>query len=164
MIDFVRITEERIKILKKNKKFIEQLQKLSETKIKLNEEISLESEDSLKILRVKLVLQAFGRGFDFDTALNLLDEDFYLECINIKEFTGKSRTRMTTLKGRVIGTKGKTKKMIEKFSETKIAIYGKMISIIGRWEGLSIAKQAIEMLLQGSLHSTIYRFLERSKK
>jgi len=164
MIDFVRIPEEKLKILKKDKKIIEQLKKLSEVKIKLNEEISIESKDSLKILRVKLVVQAFGRGFDFDTALNLLDEDFYLECINIKEFTGKSRTRMTTLKGRLIGTKGKTKKMIEKFSETKIAIYGKTISIVGRWEGLTIAKQSIEMILQGSLHSTVYRFLERSKK
>lgn len=164
MIDFVRIPEEKLKILKKDKKFIDQLKKLSEVKIKLNDEVSIESEDSLKILRVKLVIQAFGRGFDFDTALNLLDEDFYLECINIKEFTGKSRTRLTTLKGRVIGTKGKTKKLIEKFSETKIAIYGKTISIIGRWEGLRVAKQAIEMLLQGSLHPTVYRFLERSKK
>lgn len=164
MIDFVRIPEERLKFLRKNKKLREQLEKLSETKIKLDHEVSIESEDPLKILRVKQVVQAFGRGFDFVSVLNLLDEDFYLESINIKEFSGKSRTRLKTLKGRVIGTKGRTKKMIEQFTDAKIAVYGKTISIIGRWDGLRIAKRAIEMLLQGSLHSTVYKFLERSKK
>jgi len=162
MLDFVRIPKERMKILREDKKLIEQLENLSDSKVELNEEVSIESEDPLKRLRIKEVIKAFGRGFDFDDALNLLDEDFYLEIIDIKEFTGKSRVRTITLKGRIIGTGGKTKKLIEKISDVKISIYGKTIAIIGRYDNIKIAKKSIEMLLLGRMHSTVYRFLEKS--
>ena len=164
MIDFVRIPEERLKILKREKKVKEQLEKFTESKIKFNEEVEIECEDPLRIWRIKQVVQAFGRGFDFDNAMNLLDEEYYLETIEIKDYTGKSRGRMITLKGRVIGTKGKTKKLIENYTETKLAIYGKTICIIGKWDRVMLAKKAIEMLLSGRLHTTVYRFLEKVKR
>jgi len=31
-------------------------------------------------------------------------------------------------------------------------------------EGMEVAKKAIEMLLEGANHSTVYRYLEREKK
>ena len=164
MIDFVVMPKERMKLLKKNKKAVEKLEKLSESKIKLNEEVSIECEDALKRLRIKEVVKAFGRGFDMEVALNLLDEEFRLDLIEIKDFTGDSRNRMITLKGRVIGTGGKTKKLIENFAEVKISIYGKTIGIIGKWDRVMIARKAIEMILSGSLHSTVYRFLEKQRR
>lgn len=164
MIDYVAIPKERMKILRKDEKLVEKIEKFGDSKIKLNEEISIECEDSIKALRIKQVIKAFGRGFDLDVALNLLDEEFYLEVINIKEFSGKSRTRLVTLKGRLIGTNGKTKKLIENFADVKLSIYGKTISVIGKWDRVMVAKQAIEMILSGSLHSTVYRFLERKRK
>jgi ribosomal RNA assembly protein len=163
MIDFIRIPEERLKILKKEKKFKDRLEKFSNSKISFNEDVQIKAEDVLQLLRVKEAVKAFGRGFDFETALNLLDEQFYLEIIEVRNFSGKSENRMETLKGRVIGSAGKTKNIIEKYTETKIAIYGKTISIIGRWDGVVKAKQTIEMLLSGSSHNTVYRFLERGE-
>jgi len=160
MIDFVRIPERKSKFLKENKKFIEQLEKFAEVKIKLNEEISIDAEDSLKLMRVKEVIKAFGRGFEFDVALNLLDESYRLEIIEIKNFSGKSRDRLIVLKGRVIGRGGKTKNLIEKYTNAKIAIYGKTISILGKWDEVMRAKEAIEMILSGSKHTTVYKFLE----
>lgn len=164
MIDFVRIPEERMKFLKREKKFKEQLEKLTESKIELNEEVSIDCEDTIKLWKIKQVIQAFGRGFDFDTAMNLLDDEYYLEPIEIKDYTGKSRNRQMVLKGRVIGTEGKTKNLIEKYTETKIAIYEKTICIIGKWNDVMLAKKAVEMLLNGSLHNTVYRFLEEAKR
>lgn len=163
MIDFVSIPRQRIKILKTDRRLVEKIEKLSDSKIKLNEEVSIECEDVLKLLRVKEVIKAFGRGFDIEVALNLLDEEYYLEVIDIKDFAGKSRSRLITLKGRVIGTEGKTKKLIEKFADVKISIHGKTISIIGKWDRVIIAKKAVEMLLLGSLHSSVYRFLEKER-
>ncbi|MEM7825574.1 MAG: hypothetical protein QW412_01795, partial [Candidatus Aenigmatarchaeota archaeon] len=81
MIDYIVIPEERMKILRRNKNFIEQLEKFTDSQIELNEEICIDCEDSIKALRIKEVLKAFGRGFDFNTALNLLDEDYYFEII-----------------------------------------------------------------------------------
>jgi len=164
MIDFVVIPEKRLKLLKKNKEWVKKLEEYTGLKIKINKEIFIEGDDSLKIYRTKLVLKAFGRGFDLETALNLLDENYYFETINIKDYSKKSKNRLITLKGRVIGTKGKTKRIIERYAEVKISIYGKTIGIIGSWERVMLAKKAIEMLLAGSLHSTVYRFLEKHKR
>jgi len=163
MIELVSIPEERLKAMRRGK-FKNLLEKFTETKIELGDDISIESDDPLKILRIKMVLQAFGRGFDFDTAMNLLDEDYILDIIEMKIFSGKSRNRMIELKGRVIGTKGRSKKMIEDDTETKISIYGKTICIIGRWDRIMHARKAIEMLLNGSLHNTVYRFLAKVKR
>jgi ribosomal RNA assembly protein len=118
MKDFVRIPEERLKFLKREKKFKEQMEKFTESKIQFNEDVEIECEDSLKLWRIKQVIQAFGRGFDSDTAMNLLDEEYSLETIEIRDYSGKSRGRMLTLKGRVIGTNGKTKKMIENYDRS----------------------------------------------
>ena len=46
----------------------------------------------------------------------------------------------------------------------KITVYGKTIGIIGKWDGMRIAKEAIQMLLSGSSHSNVYRFLEQQKR
>jgi ribosomal RNA assembly protein len=156
MIDFVKIPEERLKIFRN---YVEKLEKISGCNVKVNEDILIETEDPLLGMRVKEVIKAFGRGFDFDVALNLLDEEYYLETINIQEFSGKSRKRFIVIKGRVIGREGKAKELIEKQTNVKIAIYGKTVSIIGKWEDVQKAKKAIESLLQGRKHSTVFRSL-----
>jgi ribosomal RNA assembly protein len=158
MIDFIKIPEESLKIFKQ-KEYKDQLEKLTGSKIGVDEEVSIESKDPLMLLRVKEAVKAFGRGFDFDTALNLLDEEYYLETMNIQDFCGKSKSRMAVLKGRLIGSEGKTKRLIEKCTNVKIAIYGKTVSIIGKWDDVERAKQAVEGLLYGRKHSTVYRSL-----
>jgi ribosomal RNA assembly protein len=164
MIDFVKIPEERIKLLRKDKKFLEDLQKFTNSKIEINEEVRIETEDPLMLLRIKEVIKAIGRGFSPRDAMDLLDENYYLLIINVKDYAGKSRNRLITLKGRVIGTSGKTKRLIESLTNTKLAIYGKTISIIGTWENVEKAREAVEMLLEGKMHKTVYKFLEKIKK
>ena len=125
-----------------------------------DETVEIESDDPLKVFRVKEVVKAFGRGFNVDNALNLLDEQFYLEIIEIES---KSKDRIAVLKGRIIGREGGTKKIIEKISGAKISIYGKTISIIGRWDEVQIAREAVNLILSGSKHSTVYRFLKEKQ-
>jgi ribosomal RNA assembly protein len=163
MIQQIVIPEERAKILKKGK-LIKRIEEFVDAKIRLKDnEVVIDCKDVFIGLRLRDVFRAFGRGFDIGTALNLLDEEYFLEMIEVKEYSGKSRKRQVILKGRVIGRKGKMKKMIEKLADVKIAIYGKTISVIGKWKNLQIAKKAIEMLLEGAMHSTVYKFLERQK-
>jgi len=47
---------------------------------------------------------------------------------------------------------------------TYVSVYGKTVSIIGEIEHLQIAKEAVEMILKGSRHKTVYSFLERKKQ
>ena len=71
---------------------------------------------------------------------------------------------MERLKGRVIGKGGKSREEIERLTETHISIYGKTISIIGETMQVSLARDALAMLLNGSMHKTVYQFLEKKKK
>jgi len=163
MLDYISIPEERMKLLKADPRMQKRFQEYSQVKIILNESIEIESDDALKILKAKEVLKAFGRGFDMNTSFDLLDEEYSLEIIDVQEFAGKSKNRLEVLRGRVIGTKGKAKNLIERYADVKVSIYGKTISIIGKWDRASIARKAIEMLLRGRLHGSVYRFLEENR-
>ncbi|HLC39856.1 MAG TPA: hypothetical protein VJJ76_03155 [archaeon] len=167
MIDFVKIPEERIKMLKADPRIQKKFEELCQCKLQLNEqeqEVQIECDDGLMMLKAKDVLKAFGRGFSSDDALYLLDDDYYLEIINITEFVGKDKDRVKTMKGRLIGAEGHSKKTIEKDTNCKTAIYGKSISIIGKWDDVLAAKKVVLRLLYGSKHSTVYRMLEERKK
>ena len=43
---------------------------------------------------------------------------------------------------------------------TYISVYDNYVAIIGDFESANVAKEAIEMLIQGRQHSTVYKFLE----
>jgi len=159
MIEYLSIPEERMKLLKNDRRWEQQLKRFSDVKVQLNEDIEITDDDPIAVTKVKLVFQAFVRGFDFDTSLNLLDEEFTLEVVDISAYA-KSRNRLMTLKGRVIGREGKAKNIIEKKTETKIAIYGKTVSIVGRFQDVAKARDAIELILSGKKHGTAFRFLE----
>jgi ribosomal RNA assembly protein len=162
MKDSVVLTEERSKMLRNKKEWVEKIERLSNCKISLeDQEVTIEGNDPLTVLRVKEVFRALNRGFDLNTALYLLDESYFLDIIDVKDY-GKSRERQIQLKGRVIGKGGSIKKMIEEKTGTKICVHGKTISIIGKWENLQIAKKAIEMLLEGKMHSSVQKFLEKN--
>jgi len=158
---YVNIPEEKIRLLKR-KKWIERIKSFLKVEIKTNDQVEIEG-DSLDVLKAREIIKAIGRGFNLEDALNLLDDDYRLEIIEISPFAGKSRSRKIELKGRVIGREGKMKKIIENFTNTKIAVYGKTVSIIGRWDSVLIARKAIQMLLEGAMHQTVYRFLEENR-
>jgi len=159
MKDFIRISQKRKALFKKNEGIKREIEKLTDTKIESNDEISIEGE-TFNVFQTKQVLKAFGRGFDVKDCLYLLEDDYGLEVINLTEFT-KSRKRLKILKGRIIGTGGKTKEYIEKFTEVKLSVLGKTVSIIGEWEKISIAKEAVMKILRGCTHKTLYRWLEQ---
>jgi len=159
MKDFIKIPQERKEILKKDKKIEENIEEFTQTKIEVNDDVAIEGE-SFNVFQAKNVLKAFGRGFDVNNTLYLLEDEYGLEIIDLSEFT-KSKERMATLKGRVIGTGGKTRKYIEKYTDVKVCVYGKTISLIGKWEKINIAKEAIMKIINGSTHNTIYKWLEK---
>ncbi len=158
MIEYLSVPEERLKLLKRDSDWRTELKKFCNAKIRLGEDIEIDCSDPLMLMRLKLVFQAFGRGFDFDASLSLLDEDFNLDIIDVSAYT-KSKERMADLRGRVIGTKGKIKNIIEKKTETRMAVYGKTVSVIGRFESTQKAREVIEMILYGRKHGTALKFL-----
>jgi ribosomal RNA assembly protein len=159
MKDFVVIPEVRKNILKENEKIKKRLEEFTNTKIEIGNDVCIDGE-SFDVYQTKQVLKAFGRGFDMNDALCLLEDEYGLEVINLMTFV-KSRERLKTLKGRIIGTEGKTKSYIEKYTDVKLSVFGKTVSIIGEWDKVSIAKEAITKIIKGCTHQALYKWLER---
>ena len=80
------------------------------------------------------------------------------------EYTGKSKSTLLRIKGRIIGKEGKCRKLIEDLSEAYISVYGKTVAIIGQPEAVAMAKKAIESLLRGSTHANVYKWLEMRRR
>jgi len=169
---FVKIPKERIGVLigpnGKVKREIEEnlnvtLEIDSETgevKINLNED----STDPSQLFKARDVVLAIGRGFSPQRAFRLLrDEDMMLTVIDLREIFGRSKSDIRRVKGRIIGKEGKTRRIIEECTEAYISVYGHTVSIIGGVEESEIAREAINMLIKGNQHATVYRFLQRKR-
>ena len=119
--------------------------------------------DPLAALKVMDLVKAIGRGFAPHRAMRLLDEDEYLELVEIGDFVGKKSDKLSRMRSRLIGTNGKTRRIIEDLTGANLSIYGSTVAIIGNSVQLPVAKKAVEMILRGSEHATVYRYLERSR-
>jgi ribosomal RNA assembly protein len=123
------------------------------------------AEDPTVLFRAKEVVTAIGRGFAPEHAFRLLDDDeIMFELMDLRETVGRSPSDLKRLKGRVIGKEGKTRRIIEELSEANISVYGHTISIIGYPDQSAIAREAVRMLIRGSLHGTVYRFLHKKRR
>jgi ribosomal RNA assembly protein len=120
--------------------------------------------DPLLTFKTEEVIKAIGQGFSPKHALDLFKEDFYLATIDIRDYTKKKLSHLKRIKGRIIGTRGKAKRMIEEKCSASLSIFGDTISIIADQEHLEIAKRATDMLLSGCEHTTVYAFLEKKSR
>jgi len=127
--------------------------------------LSPTNEDPSVLFRAKEVVTAIGRGFAPARAFRLLhDEDALLEVIDLREIFGRSLSELERVKGRIIGQEGKTRRIIEELTDAEVSVYGHTISIIAEADEMDIAREAIQMLLQGRQHSSVYRFLHRKRR
>jgi ribosomal RNA assembly protein len=169
---FVRIPKERVGVLVgpdgKVKQHIEE---------KLMVELQVESEaggvtirllekatDPSVLFRAKDVVTAIGRGFSPEHAFRLIrNEDEIFDFINLREVFGRSESDIKRVKGRVIGANGKTRKLIEELTDASVVVYGHTIGFIGTFERLDVAKNAVQMLIDGSQHHTVYKYLQKKR-
>ncbi len=170
---FVRIPKERIGVVigpegttKKNieEKLMVELEIDSDAG-DVNITLSEKATDPSTLFRAKDVVTALGRGFSPEHAFRLVrDEDVALELVDLRGVFGKSESDLKRVKGRIIGQNGKTRRIIEELTDANVAVYGHTVGIIGTLDQVEIAKEAIQMLVKGSMHSTVYRFLHRKRR
>lgn len=123
------------------------------------------AEDPMLIFRAKDTVMAIGRGFSPERAFKLLEnEDYMLEIIDLRDILGKSEAELRRVKGRIIGRDGRTREIIEEMSETIVSVYGHTVAIIGDADQVSVAREAVNLLIGGSTHSTVYKFLQRKRQ
>src|SRR3989442_7465614 len=103
-----------------------------------------------------------ARGFSEDRAFRLLDEDAYFEVLDINDFA-HSRNRVAQIRARLIGTRGKTRRLIEELTGVEVSVWGHTIALIGGTFEMAIARDAVFMLLRGSEHKTAHPLLARKR-
>lgn len=119
--------------------------------------------DPLKALQLIDVIKAIGRGFNPDRAIRLFDNDEYFEAIDLKDVVGDKNNQLGRIRGRLIGTNGKTRQLIEDLTGCYMSVYGNTVCLIGNSISLPIAKHAVELILNGSEHATVYHYLENQR-
>jgi len=169
----LRIPKERVGVLigpeGKTKKKVEE--KLS-VELQIDSEsgnvtlmLSEKTEDPSSLFKAKDVVTAIGRGFSPEHAFRLIrDEEAILDVIDLRLIFGRSESDIKRIKGRIIGMNGKTRRIIEELTDTNLCVYGHTVGIIGNIEQAQAAREAIQMLINGSLHRSVYRFLHGKRR
>jgi ribosomal RNA assembly protein len=155
------ITRERLKSLRADPKTLKQLEKACNCKIAVAADGTIEigSKDAFSEFNAKNVVYAFGRGFDMEIALKLVNPEFYFRIIDLGQIESKPE-RIKQLKARIIGIGGKAKRYIEEVSMAHLSVYGDTVSIIGDITQVSEAETAINTLIDGGTHRTAYIRME----
>ncbi|MFW6282427.1 MAG: hypothetical protein ACOC1P_00030 [Minisyncoccales bacterium] len=107
------------------------------------------------------VIRALDLGFPLLKALNIKKNDAILEVLNLKDY---ARTKNTgVVKSRIIGTKGKTLRILEEMTNSFFEVSGNSIGIICAPEKLKDVTTALVSLIKGSKHGNVYGFIKRNK-
>jgi len=117
-------------------------------------------DDPLTVIKMENIIKAVGRGFSPEKAVLLLDDNSDFFIFDLHDYVGKKESHLRRLRSRVIGREGKTKHVLEELTDSKISVYGHTIGIISDVMKMNILKKSVDMLLTGSKHASVYRFVE----
>lgn len=167
---FVKIPKERIGVLIGPNGSVRQLiERRLSVKLQIDSNsgdvtivLSKDVNDPSYLFKAKDVVMAIGRGFSPEHTFRLLDDNI-LGIIDLRDIFGRSQSDITRIKGRIIGKEGKTRRIIEEMTGAGVSVYGHTVSIIGNIEQVEVAREAIKLLIKGSQHKTVYRFLQRKR-
>ncbi|HVP22375.1 MAG TPA: KH domain-containing protein [Conexivisphaerales archaeon] len=120
----------------------------------------LEEVDPFKAMEV---IDAIGKGFSPERAKRLLKEEQTFTIIDLRETTGRSKSSLERIKGRIIGERGKARRIIEELTGASISVYGHYVSIICDEAHAKLASDAVSMLAGGSEHRTVYEILQKAR-
>ena len=119
--------------------------------------------DKIEPFKAENIILAISRGFSPERAFRLMDEDTFLEVIDLRDYVGKSKSALNRIRGRIIGLNGKSRRIIEELSGGLLSVYGHTAAMIGNAEEIKVEGDAVRLLASGSIHRTVYKNLQRAR-
>jgi ribosomal RNA assembly protein len=168
---FVRIPKERVGILIGPEGRVKQhIEEKLQVKLEVDSEgsvtivLSEKASDPSLLLKAKDVVTAIGRGFSPEVAFRLIrNEDEIFDMIDLRLIFGRSESDIKRVKGRIIGADGKTRRLIEELTEADVVVYGHTVGLIGSFEQVDAAHNAVQMIVEGCQHHTVYNYLQKKR-
>jgi ribosomal RNA assembly protein len=159
----VRVPEDRVAVvIGENGESREDIEKMTDCDLTIEDNLVRIEGDPIDEMDAQKIVKAIGRGFNPDKAIKLAEKNVTFHMMDVSDYES-NKSRQNELKGRVIGRDGETRRHIEKEANIDLCIYGSTIGMIGKAGNIQVARQAIEMLLNGSSHSTAYGYLEKNQ-
>ena len=160
--------EDRIGVLiGKNGTIKRQIESMTNTKIKVDSktgQVKISGESLEDVMVATNIVKAINLGFSPERALALLDTDMNLHVIDLYEYIRRDPNDLKRILGRIIGEKGKARRVIEETAEVYLSIYRHYVAIIGTFDGILMAKEAIKMLIEGAPHRAVYSYLFNQRR
>jgi ribosomal RNA assembly protein len=125
-------------------------------------EVIVEDGEAVDNFVLSNVIHAINFGHSPESALELRDENFVLDSIDVKRKV-RDHKRLKIVMGRIIGKDGGTRRLIEEITKCSVAVKDSIVSVIGPYENIMLVHEALDMLINGSSHKSFYGFLERNR-
>jgi RNA-binding protein PNO1 len=124
-----------------------------------------QTEDKSSIQKTYEFLKAYMLGFTLDDSIALLRlDDLFVESFLIKDVKTLHGDHMSRCIARLSGEKGKTKHAIENATKTRIIIADTKIHLMGSYNNIRSARDALCSLILGTPPSKVYsqlRFISK---
>jgi len=112
------------------------------------------------VLRAKMVITAISYGFSPANAFILIENPEYIfEVVDISDYA-RNRRDISRIKSRLIGRGGKIRMKFEDELSVRISIYDKYVAIIGRYDDVMVAKEAVLSICRGSKINRVMKKIE----